>query len=146
MLPVTSARMARRPVPADGWGEALESLPREFLLKPAQGCYGEGIRVLRRFKNMRTHLKLVEAATDLFNRAGYSDIIHTLMPVETNSHQCGTLRFGDDPTTSVLDPYCKAWDVDNLYVVDASFFPSSTAMNPALTIVAQALRVGSRII
>lgn len=104
------------------------------------------IRVRRRFKNMRTHLKLVEAATDLFKRAGYSEIIHTLMPVETNSHQCGTTRFGDDPATSVLDPFCKAWDVENLYVVDAGFFPSSSAMNPALTVVAQALRVGKSIV
>jgi choline dehydrogenase-like flavoprotein len=46
----------------------------------------------------------------------------------------------------VLDPYCKAWDVENLYVVDASFFPSSTAMNPALTVVAQALRAGESIV
>jgi choline dehydrogenase-like flavoprotein len=76
---------------------------------------------------------------------GYTDIIHTLMPVETNSHQCGTMRFGDDPATSVLDPFCKAWDVENLYVVDASFFPSSTAMNPALTIAAMALRVGKQL-
>ena len=91
-------------------------------------------------------MKLVEAATDLFKRAGYSEIIHTLMPVETNSHQCGTTRFGDDPATSVLDSFCKAWDVENLYVVDAGFFPSSSAMNPALTVVAQALRVGKSIV
>jgi choline dehydrogenase-like flavoprotein len=104
------------------------------------------IRVRRRFKNMRTHHRLVSAATDLFRRAGYTDIIHTLMPVETNSHQCGTIVFGADPATSVLDPYCKAWDVENLYVVDASFFPSSTAMNPALTVVAQALRAGESIV
>jgi choline dehydrogenase-like flavoprotein len=63
------------------------------------------------------------------------------MPIETNSHQCGTVRFGADPATSVLDPFCKAWDLENLWVVDASFFPSSAAMNPCLTIAAQALRV-----
>ena len=67
------------------------------------------------------------------------------MPIETNSHQCGTVRFGADPATSVLDAHCKAWDVDNLYVVDASFFPSSAAMNPALTIAAQALRVAEQL-
>ena len=55
--------------------------------------------------------------------------------------QCGTARFGSDPSTSVLDPFCRAWDVDNLYVVDASFLPTSAAVNPALTIAAQALRV-----
>ncbi len=51
-------------------------------------------------------------------------------------HQCGTLRFGHDRKTSVLDRNCKAHDLDNLYVVDDSFFVSSAAMNPALTIVA----------
>jgi hypothetical protein len=46
------------------------------------------------------------------------------------SHQCGTVRFGSDPATSALDPMCKAWDHDNLYVVDAGFFASSAAVNP----------------
>lgn len=58
------------------------------------------------------------------------------------SHQCGTVRFGNDPATSALDPFCKAWDHDNLYVADAGFFPSSGAVNPALTVAAQALLVG----
>ena len=64
---------------------------------------------------------------------------------DTPSHQCGTVRFGSDPASSALDPYCKAWQHDNLYVVDASFFPSSAALNPALTIAAQALRVGAHL-
>ncbi len=62
------------------------------------------------------------------------------------SHQNGTLRFGADPTTSVLDLNCKTHDLENLYVVDASFFPSCGAFNPALTIAANALRVGDHII
>jgi choline dehydrogenase-like flavoprotein len=62
------------------------------------------------------------------------------------SHQNGTLRFGNNPATSVLDLNCKAHDLDNLYVVDASFFPSCGAFNPALTIAANALRVGDHII
>ena len=61
--------------------------------------------------------------------------------VSMNSHQCGTVVAGDDPATSVLDPWCKAHKLTNLWVVDAGFFPSSAAMNPALTIAAQALRV-----
>ena len=56
-----------------------------------------------------------------------------------------TVRFGDDPKTSALDANCKAHELDNLYVVDGSFFPSSAAVNPALTIMANALRVGDRI-
>jgi choline dehydrogenase-like flavoprotein len=64
------------------------------------------------------------------------------IPIRGVTHQCGTLRFGRDPMTSVLDINCKAHDVSNLYVVDGSFMPSSAAMNPALTIFANALRVG----
>jgi choline dehydrogenase-like flavoprotein len=64
---------------------------------------------------------------------------------EVVSHQCGTIRFGSDPATSVLDGMCKAWDHDNLYVVDSGFFPSSAAVNPALTVAAQGLRVGQHI-
>ncbi len=61
------------------------------------------------------------------------------------SHQNGTCRFGTDPTTSVLDINCKAHDLDNLYVVDTSFFPSSGAVNPSLTAMANALRVGAHL-
>jgi hypothetical protein len=59
--------------------------------------------------------------------------------------QCGTVRFGVDPATSALDLWCKAHDLDNLYVVDASFMPSSTASNPALTVIANALRVADHL-
>ncbi|BBZ13047.1 dehydrogenase [Mycobacterium branderi] len=61
------------------------------------------------------------------------------------AHACGTCRFGDDPKSSVLDPHNRAHEVDNLYVVDASFFPSSTGLNPSLTIAANALRVADHI-
>jgi choline dehydrogenase-like flavoprotein len=60
-------------------------------------------------------------------------------------HVCGTCRFGTDPKTSVLDSQNRAHEVDNLYVVDASFFPSSAGMNPSLTISANALRVAAHI-
>jgi choline dehydrogenase-like flavoprotein len=62
------------------------------------------------------------------------------------SHQSGTCRFGRDPRTSVLDVNCKAHDLDNLYVVDTSFFPSSGAVNPSLTAMANALRVGDHLL
>jgi choline dehydrogenase-like flavoprotein len=68
------------------------------------------------------------------------------MPIGVCSHQCGTLRFGDDATASVLDRDCRAHDLDNLYGVDAAFFPSSGAVNPSLTIIANALRVGDHLI
>ena len=63
-------------------------------------------------------------------------------PLRWVAHQCGTCRFGTDPQTSVLDINCRTHDVDNLYVVDGSFFPSNLGSNPTLTIVANALRVG----
>lgn len=67
------------------------------------------------------------------------------IPLAGVAHQNGTIRFGRGPKTSALDVNCKAHDVDNLYVVDASFFPSSGAVNPALTIMANALRVAEHL-
>ena len=67
------------------------------------------------------------------------------VPVAGVAHQAGTCRFGTDPETSVLDTNCKAHDVDNLYVVDTSFFPSIGAVNPALTAMANAIRVGEHL-
>jgi len=81
----------------------------------------------------------------MLRRAGYSIVLTQRMGIETNSHQCGTARFGLDPATSVLDPFCRSHEVKNLFVVDSSFFPSSAAVNPALTIAAQALRVADHI-
>jgi choline dehydrogenase-like flavoprotein len=68
------------------------------------------------------------------------------IPLAGVAHQNGTIRFGNDPTTSALDTNCKAHDLDNLYVVDGSFFPSSAAVNPGLTIIANALRVGDQLL
>jgi choline dehydrogenase-like flavoprotein len=68
------------------------------------------------------------------------------IPLAGVAHQVGTVRFGNDPRSSALDANCKAHDVDNLYVVDGSFFCSSGAVNPALTIMANALRVGEHLI
>jgi choline dehydrogenase-like flavoprotein len=68
------------------------------------------------------------------------------IPVAGCAHQAGTCRFGSDPATSVLDPNCRAHELDNLYVVDTSFFPSIGAVNPALTAMANALRVGDHLL
>jgi choline dehydrogenase-like flavoprotein len=68
------------------------------------------------------------------------------IPLAGVAHQNGTVRFGHDPETSALDVNCRAHEVDNLYVVDGSFFPSSGAVNPALTIMANALRVGDHLL
>ena len=68
------------------------------------------------------------------------------IPIAGVAHQVGTTRFGTDPATSVLDVNCKAHELDNLYVVDTSFFPSIGAVNPALTAMANAIRVGDHLL
>jgi choline dehydrogenase-like flavoprotein len=84
-----------------------------------------------------------ECHQGLFSRNLY---VGQRIPLAGVAHQNGTIRFGKDPKTSALDVNCKAHELDNLYVVDASFFPSSGAVNPALTIMANALRVGDHLL
>ncbi|HKF00415.1 MAG TPA: GMC family oxidoreductase [Actinomycetes bacterium] len=84
---------------------------------------------------MRCREEVIDRSTYLGGRLGISGV----------AHQNGTARFGSDPATSVLDLDCKAHDLDNLYVVDASFFVSSSASNPTLTIIANALRVADHL-
>jgi choline dehydrogenase-like flavoprotein len=103
------------------------------------------IEIHWRPNNMIAHRQLIKEAKRIFHEAGYPLVVTKTMGIETNSHQVGTLRFGDDPATSVLDEWGRAHDFDNLYAVDGSFFPSSSAVNPALTIIAQALRVADRL-
>jgi choline dehydrogenase-like flavoprotein len=76
-------------------------------------------------------------------KTGYFE---TRMPMHSLGHQVGTCKFGEDPRSSVLDLNCRAHDLDNLYVVDGSFFVSSGAVNPTLTIIANALRVGDHML
>ena len=83
-----------------------------------------------------------ECHEGLFARSLY---LGQRIPLAGVAHQNGTIRFGHDPKTSALDADCKAHELDNLYVVDGSFFPSSGAVNPALTIMANALRVADHL-
>jgi choline dehydrogenase-like flavoprotein len=83
-----------------------------------------------------------ECHEGLFARSLY---LGQRIPLAGVAHQNGTIRFGTDPASSALDVNCRAHEVDNLYVVDASFFPSSAAVNPALTVMANALRVGDHL-
>jgi choline dehydrogenase-like flavoprotein len=124
------------------WLVMSEDLPRE----DNRVTVGHDGRIHLRYRqnNVRSHRRLVSETGDLLRRLGYFTIKHSLGTRNT-THQCGTLVFGGDPRTSVLDPFCRAHDVKNLFVVDASFFPSSAAVNPGLTIVAQALRVADHI-
>jgi choline dehydrogenase-like flavoprotein len=103
------------------------------------------IRVQYRPNNVRAHAGLVREAKRMLRRLGFWIVVTHSHESRNTTHQCGTLCFGTDPRTSVLDTHCRAHDVENLFVVDASFFPSSAAVNPALTIIAQALRVADYI-
>ena len=97
-------------------------------------------RLLRKLKALLTHLDMRDHLIP--NQA----IRDERIPIAGVAHQCGTVRFGIDPAASALDANCKAHDLDNLYVVDTSFFPSSSAVNPALTAMANALRVGDHLL
>ncbi len=104
--------------------------------------------------NQESHKRLISKLKGLMNSIGCHEehliprnlFIGQQIPLAGVAHQNGTIRFGNDPSTSALDRNCKAHDLDNLYVVDASFFPSCGAVNPALTIMANALRVGDHLI
>jgi choline dehydrogenase-like flavoprotein len=103
------------------------------------------IQLLYRPPNRRAHELLLAHTTALLKRLGFKAIYPISFATTNTTHQCGTLVFGSDSRSSVLDPFCRSHDVENLFVVDASFFPSSAAVNPGLTIVAQALRVADHI-
>jgi choline dehydrogenase-like flavoprotein len=97
--------------------------------------------LMKRQRACATHGR--ECHQGLFSRNLY---LGQRIPLAGVAHQNGTIRFGGDPKTSALDVNCKAHDLDNLYVVDGSFFCSSGAVNPALTIMANALRVGDHLL
>jgi choline dehydrogenase-like flavoprotein len=104
--------------------------------------------------NLEGHQRLVRVLEA--SLAGFIDHAHpisqhhfqldSLLPLYGTAHQCGTVRFGADPKSSVLDPWCKAHELDNLYVTDTSFFVTAGAVNPTLTTVANAMRVGDHLI
>jgi choline dehydrogenase-like flavoprotein len=98
------------------------------------------ITTARQARGMGTHRLLLKRAKQLLRSAGYDAVATQPFDISMNSHQCGTVVAGLDPSASVLDPSCRSHEVNNLWVIDAGFFPSSAAMNPALTIAAQALR------
>jgi len=107
---------------------------------------GQGrVRLHYRPNNVGPHRRLVAEMARLLKRLGFWKVMSHSHLSKNTTHQCGTLCFGTDPRASVLDPFCRSHDVENLFAVDASFFPSSAAVNPGLTIVAQALRVADHI-
>lgn len=136
-----------------GWWVQSEDLPDEDNRVRVKG---EKIFVDYTPTNTEAHERLVYRWTEVlksveksvkssvFQRSGMHP--RGEMPLSVVANQCGTCRFGPDPKTSVLDLNCRSHDVDNLYVVDGSFFPSNAGVSPALTIIANALRVGDHLI
>jgi len=133
-------RMARRSV---DWWIMSEDLP-----DPENRVIvdGERIRLHYTANNMAGHKRLAKRMVELMKKIGFGLNLVKEMGGLSVSHQCGTVRFGRDPEMAALDEYCRAFDHENLFVVDASFFPSSAAVNPALTIAAQAIRVADHIV
>lgn len=127
------------------WASAIEDLPYYDNRVIADPQSSNGMRfeyrypeeLKRRVASFRTRIARLLGPLRIFNLSSENNL--------NWGHVCGTCRFGDNPETSVLDRDNRAHDVANLYVVDASFFPSSGGINPTLTIAANALRVAEAI-
>jgi len=125
-------------------------LSSEDLPRPENRIYYQGERVILDLQenNMEAHRRLKKKLEHMLQEAGAHPMLlerslylGKRIPIGGTAHQAGTARFGPDPASSVLDLNCKAHELDNLYLTDASFFPSIGAVNPTLTIIANALRV-----
>jgi choline dehydrogenase-like flavoprotein len=134
-----------------GWWLKTEDLPHP---DNRVRYVGDKLRIDYTANNVEAHDRLVyrwvdvlksveQSQPNVFNRTTHP---RSDMPVQVVANQCGTCRFGEDPATSVLDLNCRAHEVHNLYVVDSSFFPSHASVSPGLTVIANALRVGDRLI
>jgi choline dehydrogenase-like flavoprotein len=129
-------------------------LSSEDLPRAENRIFYDGDRVILDLKenNMEAHHRLKKKLELILGRAGTHPVLleRSLylgkdIPIGGTAHQAGTARFGTDPASSVLDLDCKAHQLDNLYLTDASFFPSIGSVNPTLTIIANALRVAEKI-
>ena len=122
-------------------------LMSEDLPDPESRVTVKGDRIVLdwRRSNWDAHLLLVREVRRLLRRAGWPVLLSRAFDRTVPSHQCGTVRFGQDPQKNPLDIWCRAHDHKNLFVVDAGFLPNSAAVNPALTVAAQALRVADHI-
>ncbi len=163
---VHGAELRGETLPA--WLEWLPKMPFEFaarhamafwlssedLPQPQNKVFYHGERVILDVteNNMQAHRRLRQKLQQHLSEAGaHPSLLERKLylgkdiPIAGTAHQAGTLRFGTDPASSVLDVQCKAHELDNLYVTDASFFPSIGAVNPTLTIIANALRVADHL-
>ena len=104
-----------------------------------------GVQVSYRPRGIKEHDRFVNHVKKTLRQVGFPMVIRHRFGIESPSHQCGTVRMGYNPNKSALNDLCQAHSHPNLFVVDAGFFPSSAALNPALTVAAQALRVGANL-
>ncbi|TDW31726.1 FAD-dependent oxidoreductase [Rhizobium gallicum] len=120
----------------------------EDIPHPESRIMVDGERILLQWvrTNWPAHLMLVKKLKQALRAAGFPLVLSRPFDKRTPSHQCGTVRIGNDPAQAPLDIWCRAYDHTNLFVVDASYLPTSAAVNPALTVAAQALRVGDHIL
>jgi choline dehydrogenase-like flavoprotein len=119
----------------------------EDIPHPESRVMVDGDRIVLKWHrtNWDAHLDLVRKLKKVLKKSGFPILLSRPFDKRTPSHQCGTVKMGDDPATSPLDIYCCTYDHQNLFVVDASCLPTSAAVNPALTVAAQALRVAEHI-
>jgi choline dehydrogenase-like flavoprotein len=94
---------------------------------------------------MKAHETLVARVKERMRAAGYPILLSQLVDGRLPSHQCGTTRIGNRSRELCIDPWCRSFDHRNLFIVDAGFLPTSAAVNPSLTVAAQALRVADYI-
>jgi choline dehydrogenase-like flavoprotein len=107
---------------------------------------GDTVKLSVTPNNMNSHHRLVAKMKRALQKGGYPLVLTKSLSAHATAHQCGTVRFGNDPATAALDSFCRTYDHPNLFVIDASFFPSSASVNPALTIVAQAMRAADHML
>jgi choline dehydrogenase-like flavoprotein len=124
------------------WSLVCEDLP-----DPESRVMVDGDEVVLQWRrsNMRASDELKKVMRENLRACGYPIILTRLIDKRTPSHQCGTVRMGLDGASAPLDVFCRSFDHANLFVVDGGFLPTSAAVNPALTIAAQALRVADHI-
>ncbi|AFY55712.1 choline dehydrogenase-like flavoprotein [Rivularia sp. PCC 7116] len=135
-------QLAKRSI---GWWLQTEDLP-----SPKNRVRVKGGKLYLDYtaNNIEAHDRLIYRWIDVLKSIDEKQKIYPRgeAPIQVVAHQSGTCRFGEDTRTSVLDLNCRTHDIDNLYVVDSSFFPSISATSPALTVIANALRVGEHLI
>lgn len=137
---VVGVTMAKHSVDWIAFSEDLPDPESRIIVKDGK------IQMAIKRNNLKAHNKLVKKFANLLKLSGYPIVLTKPLLKHSTSHQCGTVKFGHDPKTSALDIYCRSHDHKNLFVIDASFMTSSAAVNPALTIAAQAIRSAEHIL